>query len=231
MISLIHGSNGLASFRALEQIKNKFDELSITKLAGSGLDLNDLKEAVETPSFSGPRLVIVEDLNQNRSPSLLKELATYLKKVPPDAELVIYERKLLAPDSGLLSLPVKIQAFPQASGVNVFAWGDSVGGRQPGPAIKGWQKLIESGEDEEYLFLMIVRQFRLLVLAKSGHPPKGPDFVREKIAAQSRLWSEAELRSVYRKLLEIDRRHKTGAASLEVGMTELLSLIGKVKVS
>jgi DNA polymerase III delta subunit len=140
---------------------------------------------------------------------------------------VIYERKLLPPDSPLLTLPAKIQAFPLAVGINIFAWGDQVGQRQVGPALKSWQKLREAGEDEEYLFLMLVRQFRLLILTKRGHSPKGPDFVREKIAAQARLWSEEELRSVYRKLLEIDRRHKTGLAALEVGMTELLSLIGK----
>jgi len=67
MITLIHGASSLNSYNALKKFLDAYDELSVTRLSGKDADINQIKEAIETPSFTGQRLVIIEDLNSNRS--------------------------------------------------------------------------------------------------------------------------------------------------------------------
>jgi len=227
MITLIHGASSLNSYNALKKFLDAYDELSVTRLSGKDADINQIKEAIETPSFTGQRLVILEDLNSSRSPTLIKELKKYIADLPADSEVIIYERKLLPPESAILSLTNKIQAFPGPKGLNVFDWADTVGSRKLAPSLQGWQALIDSGEDAEYLFIMLVRQFRLLILLAHGEKPKVPDFVLNKLARQAKLWTKDELISVYSRLLELDHLNKTSQLSLDIGVSSLLSEIGK----
>lgn len=223
MVTIIHGSNSLLTYQALKKFLDQYDELSVTRLAGKDSDLNSIKNAIETPSFTGQRLVIIEDLNSNRSPTLIKELKKYLADLPKDSEVVIYERKLLPPESSVLSLTNKIQAFAGPKGLNVFDWADSVGSRQLVKSLKGWEGLVTSGEEEEYLFLMLIRQFRLLLLVSYNEKPKVPDFVLNKLKSQVKLWTMDELKNVYARLLEIDHQNKTGQAGLSVTAPSLLA--------
>lgn len=227
MVTIIHGSNSLNSYSALKKFLDQYDELSITNLTGKTTDLNEIKTAVETPSFTGNRLVIIEDLSVNRSPNLIKELKKYLTALPEGSEVIIYERKLLPPESTILTLTTKVQSFAGAKGLNVFDWADSVGSRKLVPSLKGWQSLIESGEEPEYIFTMLVRQFRLLILLSHGEKPKVPDFVLNKLARQQKLWSQGELKSTYQRLLELDHLNKTGQLNLDLGVSSLLSEICK----
>lgn len=225
MIRLIHGGNTLASFRALQEILGRFDELSVTRLPGGDLDIKTLRESLETPSFTGARLVVVEDLSRNRSQTTLAEVKKYLGSAPDGSELVFYERKTLPPESPILGFTKEVKSFPEPPSVNIFEWADRVGERKLGPALSGWDRLIQAGEEPEYVFLMLVRQFRLILQLKLGGRIKAPDFVRGKISNQAKLWSERELRQVYRRLLEIDWENKTGLAPLELNVTSLLASV------
>jgi DNA polymerase III delta subunit len=229
MLRLIHGDNNLASFQALEAITKDFSELAVSRLEGRGLSLEQVKEALETPSMDGRRLVVIEDLSLARSQSLLAELKKYLTDLPAESELVLYERKLLPPESPLLTLTKKVQGFPKTGGLSVFAWADEVGQRNLAASFSGWQKLVDSGEEPEYLFLMLVRQFRLLLLLKLGEKPKVPEFVRQKLLPQLKDWTVPELKAAYQELLTIDRNNKKGMMPLSVGVPYFLSLVGRVK--
>ena len=228
MITLIHGNDSLASFTALKNITGSKDEFSLTRLSGSDLDLKSIKEALETPSFTGRRLLLIEDLSRSRSLSLLTDLKKYLSALPDETELIFYERKLLPPESPLLSLTKNIKTFTLPGGLNVFEWADAVGKRDLRFSLTGWDKLIQSGEEPDYLFLMLVRQFRLLLLLKKGARPKVPEFVESKLRGQLKWWSERDLEISYRRLLLIDRENKTGVTPLGVSVPTFLSLIGKM---
>ena len=222
MVTLIHGSNSLNSYQSLKKFLDRYDELSITRLNGKDSDLNNIKNAIETPSFTGSRLVIIDDLSSNRSQSLVKDLKKYFTELPQDSEVIIYERRLLPPENPLLTLTKQVQAFPGPKGLNVFDWADSVGSRRLVQSLKGWENLLNSGEEPEYLFTMLIRQFRLLLLVNHNEKPKVPDFVLNKLRSQAKLWTTDELKSVYQRLLELDHLNKTGQLSLDVGITALL---------
>lgn len=225
MITVIHGSDTASSFAALKKIIDDTDEFSLTRLNGADLELKNLKEALETSSFTGSRTVVIEDLGRNRSSSLVTSFKKYLETLP-ESSLIIYERRLLPPESPILSLSKDVKNFSKTDGLNVFDWADQVGKRNLSGSLSGWEKLISSGEEPDYLFLMLVRQFRLLILLKKGEHPKIPEFVRAKLLGQLRFWSEEDLKIIYRRLLHIDRENKAGVTPLEVSVPGLLSTSG-----
>lgn len=105
--------------------------------------------------------------------------------------------------------------------VDALATGD---GRQ---ALRHLGRLLEE-QDAPSLFGMVVRQFRLITMAKEAlesgvtsvegvmkllHVPGTP---AGKALNQARLYDMESLRRIYRRLLEIDRASKTGQGELEI---------------
>ncbi len=90
-------------------------------------------------------------------------------------------------------------------------------------------------EDQEAfgLWAMVIRQFRLLILAREVIDQNGNEaqaaqalgihpFVAKKMMAQARRFSMPVLESIYHRLLEIDEAAKTGRVALDVAMEMLV---------
>ena len=92
------------------------------------------------------------------------------------------------------------------------------------------QRLLED-QDPAYVFLMLVRQFRLMILARRaieiGEDPiksmKVPPFVVKKVSAQSRQFTSAELKGIYQRLLDLDVSVKRGEADLSLDLLPLIA--------
>jgi DNA polymerase-3 subunit delta len=117
---------------------------------------------------------------------------------------------------------------------DVFATVDAIGERDGRGALAGLRRLLEN-DDPRYAFNMIIRQFRLLVLARQaldlGLDPQAAlrvhPFVASKITAQARRFGMPLLQRVYHRLLEIDIGSKTGEADLEVALEELVTTVSR----
>jgi DNA polymerase-3 subunit delta len=117
---------------------------------------------------------------------------------------------------------------------SVFDMVDALGQRDGQTAIRLLRRLLADGEALG-LFAMIVRQFRLLLQAKEhlvtgqGHGPalvkalNVHRFVGEKLERQSRNFTLADLESIYRRLLDLDRRIKTGQIDPELALETLVA--------
>lgn len=108
---------------------------------------------------------------------------------------------------------------------NIFNLVDAIVAGQKNKAYKMIRKQYENGEDAQYIFAMILRQFRILLemreiyekqdnihsndLAKmlSLHP-----FVVTKSLAFVKRYTLSHLKDIYQKLLEMDIKTKTGQA-------------------
>jgi DNA polymerase-3 subunit delta len=99
------------------------------------------------------------------------------------------------------------------------------------------QRLIEE-QDPTYVFLMVVRQFRLMLQARhaleQGSDPlavmKVPTFVARKLAAQARQFSLPALEAMYHRLQDFDLRMKRGDADPSIDLIPLIaSLLAPVK--
>jgi DNA polymerase III subunit delta len=117
----------------------------------------------------------------------------------------------------------------------IFSLVDALGRRERRTSLHELSVLFTTGAHPLYILSMIVRQYRLLIMAKellddahSGNKVlmeelKVRDFVADKLQQQARLYFQAELVSIYGKLLQIDQQIKTGHTEGELAL-ELLVL-------
>ena len=138
--------------------------------------------------------------------------------------------------------PISATDVEQVSVVNaqgdVFALVDALGTGNGPKGQKTLHQLLES-EDPFSLWGMVIRQFRLLLLARevieSGGSQKEVEkalgvhsYVAQKVYAQARQFSMSVLEAVYHRLLAIDEGAKTGQVPLDLALDMLVvELAGK----
>jgi DNA polymerase III subunit delta len=116
---------------------------------------------------------------------------------------------------------------------NIFELVDAIGGKDEQKAISLLQRMLEQ-KDPGYIFGMVVRQFRLLLLAREVLDSGAPDsevarllgthpYVAEKISRQARQFTLPALENIYRRLLELDRAMKTSQVSEELALDTLVA--------
>jgi DNA polymerase-3 subunit delta len=155
---------------------------------------------IETRAALALAAVIGEDLRA--ADSELAKLAAYVNGARPITEA----------DVALLT--------PYVSEANVFEMVDAIGQRDGATASRLLHRLLDQN-DPLQLFGMIIRQFRLLILAREylneGGAPKEigktigvHPFVGEKLVGQVKVFSLEQLETIYHFLLETDIGIKTG---------------------
>ncbi len=125
--------------------------------------------------------------------------------------------------------PEDVDAVTALSGqVTIFMLVDALGMGDGRKAMSALHQLLDE-QDVQSIFGMIVRQFRLILLAREVLDQGGSDggaakalklhpFVAEKITVQARRFSLETLEAIYRRLLEIDEAIKTGQVEFEVAL-------------
>lgn len=122
---------------------------------------------------------------------------------------------------------------------SIFAVVDAMGTRDGRRAVRLLNQILEE-EDARYVFGMITRQFRLLVLARQalddGRPPaevlsasphRVRGFAAEKIGRQALAFTMDQLETIYGELFSLDLASKTGRADLDVGMESLVAALAR----
>jgi DNA polymerase III subunit delta len=115
---------------------------------------------------------------------------------------------------------------------NVFELVDALGQGDGRKAQHTLHQLLENEEAFE-LWGMVIRQFRLLILARELLDANGSaaevqrtlgvhEFVAQKVTAQARRFSMPALESIYHKLLEIDEGAKTSQVPLDLALDTLV---------
>ncbi|MFN2147560.1 MAG: DNA polymerase III subunit delta [Anaerolineales bacterium] len=115
---------------------------------------------------------------------------------------------------------------------NIFDFVDALGQRQAKAAqLHLWRVLQDS--DSRRAFAMIIRQFRLLILAREaldrGMDPAQalalPPFVVQRILKQARTFSADDLDRIYHELMRIDLEVKSSQLDLDVAMDTLIGAL------
>lgn len=119
-----------------------------------------------------------------------------------------------------------------AGEADIFALVDALGNRDARRAIGTLQRILEK-QDVLPVFGMVVRQFRLLLLAREVLDAGGSEadvtrelkihpFVAGKITSQSRHFTMGELERVYHYLLDVDEAMKTGQMAGDLALDTLV---------
>jgi DNA polymerase-3 subunit delta len=123
---------------------------------------------------------------------------------------------------------------------DIFAMADALGQRDGKTAMSHLNRLLDSSQPLQ-LFSMIIRQFRLLILAREwldngggvSELPKALNvhpFVAQKIGAQARVFpSLSDIEIIYRYLLETDVAIKTGKVKDRLGLEILVAALSRAE--
>lgn len=212
MITILHGDDVVSSRKYLVELKSSV--VNPLTLDGKNLELNDLIQTLKSNSlFSDEKNIFIENLFSKKKSKDLEEIIELIKK-NSNQNLVIW-------DSGELSKP-QLSTFPKAK-INLFKISktlfnflDSISPNNSKNVLRFHEALKTS--DEEMLFYMLIRQFRLLLALSSGansidDVQRLSPWQKDKLVRQSKLFTVEELKIVYNKLYEADLNIKTGVQS------------------
>ena len=143
---------------------------------------------------------------------------------------VDYQRPVTAEDVRLLT--------PEVAPISIFDMVDAIGERNIPKAAQLLHRLLET-EMPIPLFGMIVRQFRLLILAREVIDQGGRKsqiekalkvhpFVAEKLQKQASLFYMNQLKEIYHRLLTTDEYMKTGQMDPKIAMEMFVSEMSTV---
>lgn len=118
------------------------------------------------------------------------------------------------------------------SQANIFAMVDAIGNKNGTLAIQHLARLLEN-EAALYVFTMIVRQFRLLLVAREAldgglapalalKPHSPSSFVNDKVISQARNFSLGQLERIYQELHQLDVGSKSGRSDLPTALERLV---------
>lgn len=144
------------------------------------------------------------------------------------SKLAVYtggERPISEADVALLT--------PYVAEVSIFEMVDALGRRDGATAVRLLHRLLADGEPLP-IFGMIIRQFRLLIMAREflnegGAPRQAGSalgvhpFVGEKVAAQAKVFTQEQLEAIYRHLLDTDLAIKTGKVEAALALDLLIA--------
>ena len=116
---------------------------------------------------------------------------------------------------------------------DVFTMIDALATGSAREASRHLHHLLEDQEPHS-LFYLVVRQFRLLIMAREvldegGGPVeimkelRQPKFVADKLARQAHRFSMAGLEDIYRHLLEVDQAVKTSRTTIDLALDLLIA--------
>ncbi|MFH2102363.1 MAG: DNA polymerase III subunit delta [Chloroflexota bacterium] len=124
------------------------------------------------------------------------------------------------------------QVSAASAGGNIFALVDALGNKNGKAAQQVLHHLLEEGDPFD-LWFMVIRQFRLLLLAREIIDRRGRvadiqkalglhDFVAKKVSGQAQNFTLPTLEAIYHQLLDIDEGVKTGQLTIELALDLLV---------
>lgn len=209
---ILHGENIIASRQKLKEeteLFKKKENSEILRFEGNNINLIALRQALDSFSLiGGDKLIVLENLFSGRKSKEKEKIIDYLKKNNPD-NLLIWEGKKIDGRS-LTAFKKFVLRFDLP--VIIFRFLDSLLPNNNQVSLNLFHQCLNQ-DPPEILFYLIIKQFRLLILA-ADLGQKGlvtmDSWRQQKLISQSQKFGLNRLLKIYRQFLEIDYRQKTG---------------------
>jgi DNA polymerase III delta subunit len=201
---LLHGNAIKASRIKMQELRNKFQTDNVM-VFDSSEDLQKILTNLQSISiFEEERLIILENPSE--------DFANYNLSNATSGLILWFDRTL--PEKSPLLKFVKNQKgeilfFPESREITIFPFLDSLGNRSK-TAFLELDKLKKTGMDTQYIITMIFYLLRSLIVT----PFKATEFVRNKNSNMRAKFKEWEIKDIYRFILEIDFKIKSGLIDL-----------------
>lgn len=193
----------------INNIRAAKNKKEIIRLDGGKINLTDLIQALESPSFfANQKLIVIENLI-SRKDKEGKKIIEHLEKQTQE-EIIWWEPKLFTPSLQKKLKEAKILTF-KISPI-IFKFLESL---KPGNTLQSLKLLKECQKQDsaEIIFYMLARQARLLIQAQDKNAPgllNGPPWLKNKFISQAKKFSSKDLLNFHQQLLVIDYQIKSG---------------------
>lgn len=215
MITIIHGDDIVSSRKLLVDLRSKNKD-SFT-FEGDKLKIDDLVQIFEGENlFGNDKTVFIENFLSKKTEKESEDLKNYIKN-NSSMEIYLWEGKEIGKSTiaSFGKADSKLFKIPK----NIFAFLDSIKPDNGKTLVLEFHKNIET-TDAEFIFQMIVRQFRLLLtISEEGKEQidealRLQDWQKRKLKNQASYFSINKLKELYKKLYEIDLGIKTGSLNM-----------------
>lgn len=220
---VIHGEQTHVSRQKLIELiqQAKTGNQEVITISAKNLTPADLETQLGSESlFGNSRLVVIEELHSLPVSARRKALIEQVKTT--EVELILWEKRSLTKTQLKALNPKQVYEFKPTS--NLFKWLDSL---SPNPKTKSQQlKLLKAATDSdgaELCLIMLARQTRLLIQAKTHSKIAGAPFMITKLNSQAQAFTIEQLLKLHTKLLELDLAQKTN--SYPWSLTDELDLL------
>lgn len=212
MIYLLHGENTIKSYQRLIELQEKYKTagLEINVLEAAKVNKVTWEQFLSQDSLFSASFLVISNFSGN------KEIDFSLLDLF-DGPIILYERKKLSTLPKIKNL-VEEKFDPPSV---MFKFVESIA---PGNALETIKLFQETIADQpvEVVMVMLVRQIRMLMLAKSDSTT-GPsewtimkDWQKGKIMSQAKKFELYKLKNIYSNLLKIDFEIKTGKSPVKL---------------
>lgn len=221
MITIIHGDDIVSSRKFLITLRQeKKDSQSFN---GESLKLTDLVQLIEgNMLFTDTKTIFIEEFfPKKKSGKEFEEIVNYINKNSSLIDLYLWEGKALTKkQTSQVYKPLeKLFKLPQV----IFLFLDSLKPDDGKKLMTLFHQALKN-TDVEFVFYMLIRQFRLLLaLASDLRGREAVDeanrlapWQKQKLQKQAHLFSLEKLIKTYKKLYEIDLGQKTGNLHLSL---------------
>ncbi len=216
-MQIIHGEDTASSYKRLTEVIDSFksDSFEVIIKDGSDLDPTGLRQEMQPSNLFGTEkcLIIKNLLSGSKAKS--KDILLNTLSRSSGTNIVLFETKkisetALKPFSGAKIEPYNINPV-------IFKFLDLLRPGNTKSLLAGWNRLLVLNHEPEYIFIMLVRQIRLLIQAKSGPSYlKLSPYPKKLVTAQSALFDLSHLLDLHELLYAIDKKIKTGSSSLPI---------------
>jgi len=198
----------------------KKDNSEVIRKSGKDLTREDL-ELLSSPTslFGEKRILAVESLLSGQKSQDKDNLIKIVSSLP--CPVVLWEGKDFSKTEQLKSPGFVFKNFKLPA--TMFHFLESISPGQGETNLKLFRQTIKTVE-VNFLFLMLVRQIRLLILAKEKKDIlKLPSWQKAKLQKQASPFTQETLLLIYKKLLRIDFQQKTSGSPYSLqNLLELL---------
>lgn len=221
MIYILHGEDIPSIRNFILKLQREHNVGAKRELAIEETNPAEIAELASSVDMFGNTSMVVLDVTKMGRMSV-KAYIEVLVKVPQDLVFVVFAGKKLSKANAFLKndamMGAKVMPFKQISQSSVFKFMDHVFSGDREASYKELRKLILAGEDPFYVFSMLLYGLRNISYAKfdSMAFSQLSPFVKSKTKAQSRSFSEDQVKDLYDKFYELDIGAKSGVVSTDL---------------
>lgn len=215
MITLIHGLDIVSSRKILSELKKKSVNYEIVCFNGNSLAFSDFVTACDSTSLFGTKKnIIIENLFSSGQSQTKEKILEYLKTNKILHDIIMWEKQEITRttlDKYVKGAKIILAKTP----LYIFKLMDSLG-ENPQITLGLFQTVLKD-RDAEFIYVMLIRQIRLLIIAKDAgltELKKLVSWQALKIFEQSKRFTLEKLISSYRNLLSIEYKVKNGLSPL-----------------